>query len=794
MRFNDDILFDFHSANLLHIIPAWQEKSDPLWQSSFEVISGQVQNAQDTPQAAPEYISIVNNGDSSNRVDMWFIGDGYQASERQSFIDDVTAQFNDMITNLALNEPFGRYQNFFNVHGVFQASTDSGADKPLDNIFVDTAFDASYSWNGSVERCLYFDTSKAETALQSVRPLTADVEMRFGAVNDTKYGGCGGAYGVYAAKNASSGEVAVHEIGHSYAGLADEYWSSGSGMYTGSEPSQANVTTDSAGAKWSHWLGFDDGVLGPVGAYEGGRYYEQGIYRPTNNSKMRSLNQPFNAISKEKFILDFYDDVDPLDDWSYKGNETGLVNITDLSVTSIDNSLFKFQWFVDGIELAGETAATLSVMDLGLAVGVYDIQSRAYDDTSMVRIDLNKLEQYVTWQVEITGNLIEGTTNGETLTGTAGVDIINGLAGNDLLVGLAGADTINGGEGADTLRGGADGDILDGGTGTDTADFTGASARVIANLFSGTGTHGEAAGDSYTNIERLRGSSFDDTLTGDDAVNRLEGRAGDDTLIGRSGNDVLVGGAGADFLNGGGAIDWAYYDRSSAAVAVNLTTGNASGGDATGDSFSGIERLLGSDYNDTLTGNAAGNYLRGGMGDDILSGAAAGDILSGGGGADSLDGGAGLDWAYYVFSSAGVAVNLGTNNASGGEATGDSFTSIERVRGSDFADMITGNSANNWLRGGAGDDVLQGGQGRDLLQGEAGADQYVFTSGENFARIRGFEDNSDQLDLSSFGFASQADAISHMIQNGAHTVFNFSGDQVIIENILVADLQNDILI
>jgi Ca2+-binding RTX toxin-like protein len=307
----------------------------------------------------------------------------------------------------------------------------------------------------------------------------------------------------------------------------------------------------------------------------------------------------------------------------------------------------------------------------------------------------------------ITGNQSTDTD----LVGFDGNDILNGLDGNDSLFGdsyagivASGIDTLNGGNGNDTLDGGALGDILNGGAGTDTAVYGGSSAGVSVNLITGVASGGDAQGDTFNSIENLTGSGFNDTLTGSSGVNVLNGGNGD---------DVLEGGAGADTLNGGAGIDTAGYASSSAAVTVSLATGSGSGGDAQGDTLSNIENLIGSIFGDMLTGNAAANILSGGNGDDVLQGGA---------GSDTLDGGAGADTAEYTSSSAAVTVNLATGAASGGDAQGDIFNSIENLVGSGFNDTLTGSSGANVLSGGDGDDALQGGGGSDTLDGGAGAD------------------------------------------------------------------------
>lgn len=177
---------------------------------------------------------------------------------------------------------------------------------------------------------------------------------------------------------------------------------------------------------------------------------------------------------------------------------------------------------------------------------------------------------------------------------------ITGTSANDLMFGMAGNDTLHGGAGNDTLLGGSGADVLDGGTGTNTASYADSAASVTVNLETNVNTGGTAEGDTLSNIQNLFGSAVADHLTGD------------------AGNNVIEGGGGADVIDGGDGIDTASYSTSTAAVTVNLATGVNSGGDAAGDTLSGIENVTGSAYNDTLTGNAGDNVLTGGAGSDTV--------------------------------------------------------------------------------------------------------------------------------------------------------------------------------
>lgn len=341
---------------------------------------------------------------------------------------------------------------------------------------------------------------------------------------------------------------------------------------------------------------------------------------------------------------------------------------------------------------------------------------------------------------------LTGSTFDDKLTGDDGANVLNGYRGNDILIGAGGNDAIVGGLGADTI---------DGGSGIDTVYYSNSTAAVTVNLATNINTGGEASGDSITNVENVVGSAFNDVITGDFQANSLSGLAGNDILNGGDGADILIGGAGADALNGGAGIDTASYETSSAAVNVDLSTGTGIGGDAQGDTLTSIEKVIGSSFADTLTGNAGYNDLRGGAGNDVINGGGGSDDLRGGAGADTLNGGAGTDTAYYFESNAGVTVNLVTGQGFGGHAQGDLLIDIENVGGSQFNDTLTGDAGKNILRGYAGDDVLKGGGGVDELIGDAGADKFVYTSTADSNSVTGVDlihdfgqDQGDKIDLS----------------------------------------------
>jgi hypothetical protein len=354
--------------------------------------------------ASAAYQTIVDNGPNDNRVNVVFLGDGYTATQINTL---YPAHINSMLAHLFNQgeDPYPRYKNFFNVHRIDLVSTESGADVPPLGIFHNTALDSTYYFDGSTDRLLYVNEAKANSALNAGllgSGFTADVKLV--TVNDTRYGGGGGNYAVYAGGNTSATEIALHESGHSFNKLADEYGGTTT-TYTGPEPVELNVTKNSTGAKWAQWLGYNDPKTGIVGAYQGGRYYDLGIYRPSSNSKMRALGRPFDPIAREKIILDIYAIVDPLDAWL--SNALPLNNPPELWVDTIDPAIIKLQWSVNGTLVPAAIGEKFSLNDYGFGPGLYTVTARAYDPTGFdpvngwVRRDQNSLQQSVSWTVTL---------------------------------------------------------------------------------------------------------------------------------------------------------------------------------------------------------------------------------------------------------------------------------------------------------------------------------------------------------------------------------------------------------
>ncbi|EPE98402.1 cadherin-like domain-containing protein [Rhizobium grahamii] len=383
-----------------------------------------------------------------------------------------------------------------------------------------------------------------------------------------------------------------------------------------------------------------------------------------------------------------------------------------------------------------------------------------------------------------------GTPDNDIISLKDGDDFVHAREGRDVVFAGAGDDTVFGGDGDDLIHGEAGNDRLFGGLGNDV-------------LFGGEGNDdlfGDDGNDSLMGEgghDRLFGGAGNDHLMGDDGDDQLFGEAGDDLLEGGAGNDVLTGGLGKDVALGGAGDDSfrvgllsedlrqeaaastgtststsdgndTYvggegsdtYDAggATAAVHVDLASGTATGTDIGSDSLDGIENVIGSGDDDTISGDGYGNHLQGGAGDDELAGKAGDDLIEGGAGDDALTGGLGTDVALgeagddtfkvgllgedltqqaagtpvsdgndtYVGgegsdtydasgATAAVDVDLASGTATGADIGSDSLDGIENVIGSAHDDTICGDGYDNQLIGGAGDDVVSGGAGDDVV-------------------------------------------------------------------------------
>ena len=421
-----------------------------------------------------------------------------------------------------------------------------------------------------------------------------------------------------------------------------------------------------------------------------------------------------------------------------------------------------------------------------------------------------------------TANLGDGNDLFDNDFNATGVDTIDGGGGNDTIVTGDGDDFLMGGDGDDNLGGQGGDDTIIGGAGTDTATYGGNRADytitdngdgtyTVADSINGFGT------DTVSGVELFQ---FDDgtftlsqllgqTITGTNAGETLNGTAHDDTMIGLDGDDTLFGGAGADHLDGGNGSDIVVYTDASVGVDILLEDTDAGGIDgalanqtaggrndvAEGDTFAGIDGVVGSAHDDRVYGahggtiaalgdgndvfdndatKVASDDVTAGAGNDIVRTGAGDDAIEGNGGDDWIDGEAGTDTARYSgfradysvtqnpdgtytvtdlrpaspdgtdtltsietleFADGSLTIQEAAGNAiygtTGNDPTLNGTANGDAVYGLDGKDTISGLDGDDYIEGGAGDDTIYGGAGKDVIVGGDAEDTIYAGDGDD---------------------------------------------------------------
>ena len=360
--------------------------------------------------------TLVNNGPPSNRIDLVFVGDGYRVEDLNSY----AAHVNNAMDAFFGIEPLQSYLPLFNVHRVDVISNESGVDNdPVNGIEKDTAMDMRF-WCSNIERLLCVDTTLAWGYANNVPSTDAILAV----ANSSMYGGAGyssAEIGTFAGANSAATDVAIHEMGHSLGNLADEYHYGDGTVYSGGEPSARNASIYTAaemaanGTKWAAWLGENNWEWdGLVDTYEGAVYCQYGVYRPTNNSMMRSLARPFNQPSAESFIIEMYNIVQPLDDHTPQvlldGSETVFVTPIDVGHP------MQIRWYMNNLPLDLNDMSSFSLPSLSLPVGFHTLRVEVVDPTEWVRDEAARdsiMKQTVAWPIQIDEVVCVGDVTGD---------------------------------------------------------------------------------------------------------------------------------------------------------------------------------------------------------------------------------------------------------------------------------------------------------------------------------------------------------------------------------------------
>jgi hypothetical protein len=365
-----------------------------------------------TPGAAyrldcgPNGVAIESAGPPKNRVNYVILGDGYSQDQLDTlFVQHIQKAMTKRFS--PIGEPYGRYRKFVNICAIKVASQSSPIGKGT------TAFKCTGDDQSRLATC---DERAADMAIASNIPPGFEVDWKSLVLNNDRWWNTGAVLMLWSGAHKDAAGAALHEGGHGFHQLADEY--AGTGGSCSREYGEVNSTIDmtATAGKWDLWLDYvQPSATGKQGLFLGSRYCDKEQYRPSMNSMMNSLfgdnpNTSFNSVSREKMVMDIWRAVTPIDESSPPAGAVPPQSV--LSVRVIDPAVVDVDWSVDGQLVAAKGGASFDLASRGLSAGVHTIAARAYDNagpelvryttgTKFGRMNWARSQQTVTWTVTV---------------------------------------------------------------------------------------------------------------------------------------------------------------------------------------------------------------------------------------------------------------------------------------------------------------------------------------------------------------------------------------------------------
>ena len=357
-------------------------------------------------------VSVVEvNGPDDKRINIVFLSEGYTLSEMQKYLLDVDS----VVDRLFATSPYQEYHSYFNVYAIEVPSNESGTDHPgtavdeppgLPTFTRDTYFNTHYDAGGLHRGLVPLDAMPIFMVLEANAPFW---DIAFMIVNYPWYGGSGTGIAVMST-DSSSAEVAIHELGHAFASLADEY--EYGGLWGYDAPNSTDHTLRDS-VKWNAWIDSttpvptpeESGFAQAVGLFEGAARVATGWYRPKLECKMRTLGVPYCDICTQQSVLAMYELVNPID--SALPTDTLQLLCSNaardfvVNTVPLDASTLRSQWFVN--EQLSATGQDLFTFDASqYAPGEHMLKALVTDTTPLVKNDpTGLLLRFTQWHIKI---------------------------------------------------------------------------------------------------------------------------------------------------------------------------------------------------------------------------------------------------------------------------------------------------------------------------------------------------------------------------------------------------------
>ncbi|SDI11052.1 T9SS type A sorting domain-containing protein [Winogradskyella thalassocola] len=360
--------------------------------------------------------AIKNSGDDVKRINLVILSEGYQASEMSQFETDATNFMNDMFSQV----PFVNYENYFNVHIIKVPSNESGATHPgtasdepnpiVPTLTVDNYFGTAYD-SYDIHRLLYTENAALiSTVLANNFPL---YDQALILVNSPYYGGSGGQFPITSTGEDAS-EIAIHELGHSFVDLKDEYYP---GDILAEEGINMTQETDPTLVKWKNWIGSNSVSIFPYATSGTASTWN----RPHQSCKMRYLGYDFCAVCKEGIIERIHDLISPID--SYMPTEATItepnfpLNFQLNTIQTLPTNTLESTWTLNGNDIA-TNEETVAIEESDLTTDTNNLTVVVRDATSLIDIDNHETIHVatVTWTIDNTLGVQQVSANDFSLT------------------------------------------------------------------------------------------------------------------------------------------------------------------------------------------------------------------------------------------------------------------------------------------------------------------------------------------------------------------------------------------
>ena len=325
--------------------------------------------------------TLLNSGPDSNRVIYSILADGYTSGELNNFVTDAQGVLNDVFAQT----PYTQYKSFFNVYGIKAPSNMSGGKHPrtasdcgsVPYVSADPYFGSTFDAYG-IHRLL--DAQNYSTIQSVLATNTPSYNQCVVQVNTSIYGGAGGANATYSMAPSASG-LMIHEVAHSFADLADEYWPGQ--VYVAGNLNRDNFSNDSnpASVKWKNWSGSNG-----ISTYS---HTVGGYYKPHQNCKIQYLAGNFCSFCIEAHIDRIYELVTPIDAKTPNTATVAFDGGTPLNFALTLNkplpNTLDVKWTLDGTPVGTEDAENISLTTTEITANNMVLTATVTDETDMSR-------------------------------------------------------------------------------------------------------------------------------------------------------------------------------------------------------------------------------------------------------------------------------------------------------------------------------------------------------------------------------------------------------------------------